>query len=123
MALLEAWQGALEAAPQIARQILRKLLISDIIVTPCQNAAGRWFKFRAEGTFRRIVYGVIGFGEVESGRVTMQWAHTVPADPVETELAELIRAQERNADLSLGSGSVLSVTGAPAPRSSRRRPG
>jgi len=124
LGLLGDWQGALEAAPQIARQILRKLLASDIVVTPKQDAyGGRWFEFRAEGTFRRIVYGVIGFGEVESGRVTMQWAHTVPADPVETELAELIRAQERNADLSLGSGSVLSVTGAPAPRSSRRRPG
>ena len=117
MALLEDWQGALEAAPQIARQILRKLLISDIIVTPCQNAAGRWFKFRAEGTFRRIVYGVIGFGEVESGRVTARGAQIVPDDPVEAELAELVRAQERNADPSLGSGSVLSVTGAPGPRS------
>jgi site-specific DNA recombinase len=123
MALLEDWQGALEAAPQIARQILRKLLISDIIVTPGQNAAGRWFEFKAKGTYRRAVYGVIGFGEVESGRATGRWANIVPADPVEAELAELVRAQERNADLSLGSDSVLSVTGAPAPRSSRRRPG
>jgi hypothetical protein len=123
MALLEDWQGALEAAPQIARQILRKLLISDIIVTPGQDAAGRWFEFEAQGTYRRIVYGVIGFGEVESGRVTFQGARIVPADPVEVELAELVRTQERNADLSLGPGSVLSVTGAPGPRSSRPRPG
>jgi site-specific DNA recombinase len=111
MALLEDWQGALEAAPQIARQILRNLLISDIVVTPRQDAySGRWFEFRAEGTFRRIVYGVIGFGEVESGRVTFRGAHIVPADPVEVELAELIRQQ--SADLSLGSGSVLSPSGA-----------
>jgi transcription elongation GreA/GreB family factor len=110
MALLEDWQGALEAAPQIARQILRKLLISDIIVTPGQNAAGRWFEFKAKGTYRRAVYGVIGLGEVESGLATGRWANIVPADPVEAELAELIRQQ--SADLSLGSGSVLSPSGA-----------
>ena len=114
LALLQDWQGALEAAPQIARQILRKLLASDIVVTPKQDAyGGRWFEFRAEGTFRRILYGVIGFGEVESGRVTSRWAHIVPADPIDAELAELVRAQERNADLPLGSGSVLSPSGAP----------
>jgi len=124
LGLVGDWQGALEAAPQIARQILRKLLASDIVVTPKQDAyGGRWFDFKAEGTYRRIVYGVIGFGEVESGRATVRGAHIVPADPVEAELAELIRAQERNADPSLGSGSVLSVTGAPAPRSSRPRRG
>ncbi len=122
MALLEDWQGALEAAPQIARQILRKLLASDIVVTPKQDAyGGRWFEFKAEGTFRRIVYGVIGFGEVESGRATGRFGSGFPADPVEAELVELIRQQ--GADLSLGSGSVLSVTGAPAPRSSRPRRG
>jgi DNA invertase Pin-like site-specific DNA recombinase len=112
LALLEDWQGALEAVPQIARQILRKLLASDIVVTPRQDAyGGRWFEFRAEGTFRRIVYGVIGFGEVESGRATVRFGSGFPADPVEAELVELIRQQ--NADLLLGSGSVLSPSGAP----------
>ena len=114
MALLEDWQGALKAAPQIARQILRKLLVSDIVVTPKQDAyGGRWYEFRAEGTFRRIVYGVIGFGEVESGRATVRRAHIVPADPVEAELAELVRAQEQRADLQMGSSSVLAPSGAP----------
>jgi DNA invertase Pin-like site-specific DNA recombinase len=116
MALLEDWQGALEAAPQIARQILRKLLASDIVVTPRQDAyGGRWYEFRAEGTFRRIVYGVIGFGEVESGLVTFRGAQIVPADPVEAELAELVRAQEQGADLSLGSGAAFATSGGPAP--------
>jgi len=115
MALLEDWQGALKAAPQIARQILRKLLVSDIVVTPKQDAyGGRWYEFRAEGTFRRIVYGVIGFGEVESGRATVRRAHIVPADPVEAELAELVRAQEQRADLQMGSSSVLAPSGVPA---------
>src|SRR5260370_31566147 len=123
MVLVEDWQGDHEAAPQTARQILRKLLASDIVVTPRQDAyGGRWFEFRAEGTFRRIVYGVIGFGEVESGRATVRGAHIVPDDPVEAELAELIRQQ--SADLLLGSGSVLSPSGAPggapAPQKSRR---
>jgi site-specific DNA recombinase len=115
MALLEDWQGALKAAPQIARQILRKLLVSDIVVTPKQDAyGGRWYEFRAEGTFRRIVYGVIGFGEVESGRATVRRAHIVPADPVEAELAELVRAQKQRADLQMGSSSVLAPSGVPA---------
>jgi hypothetical protein len=65
LALLGDWQGALEASPPIARQILRKMLVSDIVVTPRQDAyGGRWFEFKADGTFQRIVYGVIGFGEV-----------------------------------------------------------
>src|SRR5260370_21588564 len=111
MVLVEDWQGDHEAAPQTARQILRKLLASDIVVTPRQDAyGGRWFEFRAEGTFRRIVYGVIGFGEVESGRATGRFRSGFPADPVEAELVALVRAQEPNAGPSLVSGSVLSVT-------------
>jgi len=76
-----------------------------------------------KGTYRRIVYGVIGFGEVESGRVTLQGDHVVPPDPIDAELAELVRAHERNADLPLGSDSVLLASGAPgSPTSSWRGP-
>jgi site-specific DNA recombinase len=137
LALLDDWQGALKAAPQIARQILRKLLVTDITVTPGENAAGRWFKYEAQGTFRRIWSGTMGPGGMESrwvkempylaaypfGSTTLASKDMIPADLVEAELTELVRAQERKTDLSLGSGSVLSVTGAPGPRSSRRPPG
>ena len=137
LALLEDWQGALKAAPQIARQILRKLLVTDITVTPGENAAGRWFKYEAQGTFRRIWAGTMGLGELESrwvkempylaaypfGSTTLASKDMIPTDPVEAELTELVRVQEQNGDLWLASSSLLASSGAPgSPTSSWRGP-
>jgi hypothetical protein len=94
----------LEQAPQIARQILRKLLVSDIVVTPGQDAEGRrWFEYEAQGTFRRIWSGTIGLGEVKSETVTERpglardemtgRVYGVAVDHVEHELGKLVRAQ------------------------------
>jgi len=107
-ALLVDWQEALEAAPQIARQILRKLLVTDITVTPGRNAAGeRWFEFEAKGSFKRSLMGVLGIGGAESELMKIRGMYVTPADQLDTELAELVRAQERDGLLS----------GVPGPRS------
>jgi hypothetical protein len=106
-ALLEDWQGALESAPQIARQILRKLLTSDIVVTPGQDASGAWFDYEAQGTFRRIWSGTIGLGDTKSELVTQRptlafdqmtgRVYGVAVDAVEPELARLVKAQPTQA--------------------------
>lgn len=104
-ALLEDWQEALKAAPQIGRQILRKLLVTDITVTPLQDAAGgRGFTFEAKGSLVRLV-GLLGVGGTESELWTFRGMRVPQFDQVDAELAALVRAQRQNGDVSLGSGS------------------
>ncbi len=105
-ALVEDWQEALEAAPQIARQILRRLLVTDITVTPFQDAAGgRGFTFEAQGSLILSLAGFLGVDGAESELFTFRRMRVPPFDQVDAELAALVRAQWQNGDLSLGSVS------------------
>jgi hypothetical protein len=79
--------SALEGAPVVARQVLRKLLLSPIVVTP--EAAGTW-SFAAMGSYDRILYGTVGgedHGSVAVGR-------TPNIEDLKEELAALVRPWE-----------------------------
>src|SRR5262249_27351213 len=56
--LVEDWQGALEGNPAVARQLLKKLLVGPIKVTPLEQRGS--FRYEAEGTFSRLLRGIIG---------------------------------------------------------------
>lgn len=109
--LLKDWQGALEAAPQVARQTLRKLLVSDITVTPREDKDGsRWFTFQAQGTYQRVFSGsIVMAGEDAGKRWAMKYSPAeapAPADAVGDELLRL--AQEQKAKISTTSALVIS---------------
>jgi len=58
--LLTDWQGLLEGEPAQARQILRKVLEGRLVMTPRQEADGRFYDWTATATYGRILGGVIG---------------------------------------------------------------
>jgi len=56
-ALLGSWQEALEGDPAVGRQVLRKLLVGPIVVTPEPDGT---VGYRAEGSFSRLLVGTLG---------------------------------------------------------------
>jgi len=104
-ALVEDWQGALDGTPAVARQILRKLLVSPIKVTPLAEGG---FRYEAEGSYSRLISGIIGGADPG----TLTWVRQ--EDVIESrkqdlrqELKALAAAQEpalalRGADGSRG---------------------
>ena len=108
-AVLADWQKLLGASPEVARQVLHKLLTTAIYVTPVEDADGaRYFRFHARGSYGRALGGVIGIsGGVESHIVTLRDVGVVPRDDFAEELRELVR--ERSAGMLGGSGWSISV--------------
>jgi site-specific DNA recombinase len=107
-ALVEDWQGALDGTPTVARQILRKLLVSPIKVTPLAEGG---FKYEAEGSYSRLISGIIGGADPGS----LTWVHEADVaasrkQDLSQELKALAAAQQpvlalREAD---GSGGPTS---------------
>jgi hypothetical protein len=60
--LLADWQGALQGAPEVGRQILKKLLVGPILVRSLTDPeTGKVaHSYEAEGTDGRAITGVLG---------------------------------------------------------------
>jgi site-specific DNA recombinase len=107
--VLGDWQRLLGASPELARQVLGKLLTSPIFVFPIEAEDGsRYFRFGAKGSYGRALGGIIGISAgVESHLTTLREARVVPGDDLADEIRQLIR--ERGAVLPENSGWSLSV--------------
>jgi hypothetical protein len=107
--VLSDWQRLLGASPEVARQVLGKLLTTPIHVFPVEAEDGsRYFRFRARGSYGRALGGIIGISAgVNSQLVTVREAGVVPPDDLAAELRQLIR--ERSAGSPGDSGWSLSV--------------
>ena len=103
------WQRLLGASPEVARQVLGKLLTSPIYVFPVEAEDGsRYFRFGARGSYSRALGGIIGISAgVESHLVTLREAGVVPSDDLANEIRQLIR--EQGASLPGNSAWSLSV--------------
>jgi DNA invertase Pin-like site-specific DNA recombinase len=86
--LLSDWQAALQGAPVVARQILRKLLVGSIVVTPQPDGS---FAYEAQGTYTRAIAGCLG-GKGEGERVMMRSMHVEAEDDLQAELRALVKA-------------------------------
>ena len=86
-ALRDDWSKALSGAPAIARQVLRKLLLSPIVVKAQPD--GSWF-YAAAGSFDRIMHGTITADGSEAFMVGARRGD----EGLTRELAELVRAWE-----------------------------
>ncbi len=107
--VLGDWQRLLGASPEVARQVLGKLLTTPIYVFPVEAEDGsKYFRFGARGSYGRALVGVIGISAgVESLLTTLREAGVVPSDDLADEIRQLIR--ERSAVLPGNSGWLLSV--------------
>ena len=107
--VLGDWQRLLGASPEVARQVLGKLLTSPIFVFPVEAEDGsRYFRFGARGSYSRALSGIIGISAgVESHLTTLREAGVVPRDDLADEIRQLIR--ECSAVLPGNSGWSLSV--------------
>ena len=63
-AYLADWQGLLRSAPIQGRQIIRKLLVGRLTVTPQTHEGGRYYEFSGEATLGRLLAGVFGVSGV-----------------------------------------------------------
>jgi hypothetical protein len=57
---LADWQGLLRSAPVQGRQILRKLLVGRLTLTPRTEGTERYYEYAGEATLGRLLGGVIG---------------------------------------------------------------
>jgi hypothetical protein len=65
-ARLSDWQGRLSRQPDVARQILRKLLVGRLVLTP--DAKARTYAVSGRATYGRILEGIVSVvGVVPSG--------------------------------------------------------
>lgn len=49
------WQGVLQRNPAQARQILKKLLVGSLVLTPKADGDERWFEFEGTASFAKLV--------------------------------------------------------------------
>ncbi len=107
--ILGDWQRLLGASPEVARQVIGKLLTTPIHVFPVEAEDGsRYFRFGARGSYGRALGGIIGISAgIDSQLVTVREAGVVPPDDLAEELRQLIR--ERSARSPGNSGWSLSV--------------
>src|SRR5260370_9516687 len=107
--VLSDWQRLLGASPEVARQVLGKLLTTPIHVFPVAAEDGsRYFRFGARGSYGRALGGIIGLSAgVASQLVPVRAEWVVPPDDLAEELRQLIR--ERSAGSPGDSGWSLSV--------------
>ncbi len=91
--VLADWQRLLGASPEVARQVLGKLLTTPIYVFPVETEDGsRYFRFGARGSYGRALEGIIGISaSVESQLGTLREAGVVPGDDLADEIRQLIR--------------------------------
>ena len=85
------WQALLTQSPEVARQIIRKLLMTPIFCFPdtAQDGTKRWV-FSATGTYGRSLLGVIDSSGADSELATMKWANVPrPAEEIRAELRQL----------------------------------
>jgi hypothetical protein len=54
---LVEWQGFLSRQPEIARQILRKLLVGRLVLTP--NAEMRTYAVQGRASYGRLLEGIV----------------------------------------------------------------
>jgi len=87
--LLANWQDALAGSPIVARQILRKLLVSPITVTPESDGS---FSYEALGSYARVIVGTIG-GEAPRS-LTIKRGGMERPDDLAAELKALAGAQQ-----------------------------
>ncbi len=87
--LLTGWQDALAGSPIVARQILRKLLVSPITIWPEADGS---VHYEAQGSYARLLRGVIG-GPEEGHSVTIKRGGVKRADDLAAELKALASAQ------------------------------
>jgi hypothetical protein len=59
-ARLTEWHGFLGRQPEIARQILRKLLVGRLVLTP--DATARTYTVQGRATYGRLLEGIIRVG-------------------------------------------------------------
>lgn len=57
---LEDWRGILEGNPVPARQILRKLLIGRLTLSPTVREDGRYYEIAGQVSYGRLLTGIIG---------------------------------------------------------------
>lgn len=57
---LEDWRGILEGNPVQARQILRKLLIGRLTLSPTVREDGRYYEIAGQVSYGRLLTGIIG---------------------------------------------------------------
>jgi site-specific DNA recombinase len=92
-ALLGDWREALMGEPVVARQVLRKLLVGHITVTPIEDGPGVWYS--ARGTYSRLIAGTVGADEAdaENRAVTIRKLGVARPDDLGQELVALAKAQ------------------------------
>jgi hypothetical protein len=96
-ALLEGWQAALSGSPLVARQILRKLLVSPITVWPEEDGS---FRYDALGSYARVIVGTIGgrtgvdSDGLHHGPLTIRRIGVARPDDLAVELKALAVAQQ-----------------------------
>ena len=60
LASLADWQGLLRSAPVQGRQILRKVLVGRLTLTPRTEGTERYYEYAGEATLGRLLGGMIG---------------------------------------------------------------
>ena len=53
-------QALIGRQPVVARQILRKLLVGRFVMTPRENAAGRYYEITGQASYGTLLAGVVG---------------------------------------------------------------
>ena len=56
---LEDWRGLLGREPEVARQILRKLIDGRLTMTPKVTSDGRFYEITSRATYGRLFEGVV----------------------------------------------------------------
>jgi len=106
---LADWRGLLDGHPEVARQVLRKLLTTPIYVVPVEAADGsRYILFGARGTYSRALKGIIGISAgVDSELWTFRERGVAPADDLTEEMRQLLK--KKKAANSMDSSWSISV--------------
>jgi site-specific DNA recombinase len=59
-ARLADWQGLVGRQPVVARQILRKLIVGRLTMTPKVTAKGRWYEISGQASYGALLTAVVG---------------------------------------------------------------
>jgi len=60
-ARIEEWHSLIGRQPIVARQIVRKLLIGRLTLTPRQDGTRRWYDITGQASYGTLLAGVVGF--------------------------------------------------------------
>jgi hypothetical protein len=57
---LRDWRALLQGTPEVAGQLLRKLIEGRLVFTPGEDAEGEYYSFEGKGRLMPVLQGIVG---------------------------------------------------------------